>query len=90
MRLPVPRSCTADRSDGEPATDRDLEALGLTAAIPRKAKVSPACRDAEVHGVPRLSSGTPAPMAGSAWRRRAAGSHPAGRPRRSRDLVRAR
>jgi len=37
----VPRSGAADRSYGEPATDRDLEALGVsTGAIPRKAKVS--------------------------------------------------
>ena len=44
----MPRSSTADRSYGEPATDRDLEALGVrTVAIPRKAKVSPARRDAE-------------------------------------------
>jgi IS5 family transposase len=44
----APRSVTADRSYGEPATDRDLEALGVrTVAIPRKAKVSPARRDAE-------------------------------------------
>ena len=44
----MPRSVTADRSYGEPATDRDLEALGVrTGAIPRKAKVSPARRDAE-------------------------------------------
>ena len=43
----MPRSGTADRSYGEPATDRDLEALGVrTGAIPRKAKVS-ARRDAE-------------------------------------------
>jgi hypothetical protein len=39
----VPRSAAADRNYGEPATDRDLEALGVrTVAIPRKAKVSPA------------------------------------------------
>jgi IS5 family transposase len=44
----APRSVTADRSYGEPATDRDLEALGVrTAAIPRKAKISPARRDVE-------------------------------------------
>ena len=37
----MPRSGTADRSYGEPATDRDLEALGVhMGAIPRKAKVS--------------------------------------------------
>ena len=47
----MPRSVTADRSYGEPATDRDLEALGVrTVAIPRKAKVSPARRDAEHAG----------------------------------------
>jgi IS5 family transposase len=44
----VPRSVTADRSYGEPATDRELEALGVrTVAIPRKARVSPARRDIE-------------------------------------------
>jgi transposase, IS5 family len=44
----APRSVTADRSYGEPAIDRDLEALGVrTIAIPRKAKISPARRDIE-------------------------------------------
>jgi len=44
----APRSVTADRSYGEPAIDRDLEALGVrTVAIPRKAKISPARRDVE-------------------------------------------
>jgi transposase, IS5 family len=44
----APRSVTADLSYGEPATDRELEALGVrTIAIPRKAKVSPARRDIE-------------------------------------------
>ncbi len=44
----APRSVTADRSYGEPATDRGLEALGVrTVAIPRKAKISAARRDAE-------------------------------------------
>jgi transposase, IS5 family len=44
----APRSVTADRSYGEPATDRELQALGVrTVAIPRKAKISPARRDAE-------------------------------------------
>ena len=44
----APRSVTADRSYGEPATDQDLEALGVrTIAIPRKAKISPARRDVE-------------------------------------------
>jgi transposase, IS5 family len=44
----APRSVTADRSYGEAATDRELEALGVrTAAIPRKAKISPARRDVE-------------------------------------------
>jgi IS5 family transposase len=44
----VPGSVTADRSYGEPAIDRDLEALGVqTVAIPRKARISPARRDAE-------------------------------------------
>jgi transposase, IS5 family len=44
----APRAVTADRSYGEPATDRELEALGVrTVAIPRKARISPARRDAE-------------------------------------------
>jgi transposase, IS5 family len=44
----TPRSVTADRSYGEPATDRELEALGVrTVAIPRKAKISPARRNVE-------------------------------------------
>jgi transposase, IS5 family len=44
----APRSVTADRGYGEPATDRDLEALGVRmVAIPRKARISPARRDAE-------------------------------------------
>jgi IS5 family transposase len=44
----APRSVTADRSYGELATDRELEALGVrTIAIPRKAKVSPSRRDIE-------------------------------------------
>jgi len=44
----APRSVTADRSYGEPAIDRDLEALGVRmVAIPRKAKISPARRDVE-------------------------------------------
>jgi hypothetical protein len=64
----VPRPVTADRNYGEPATDRDLEALGVrTVAIPRKAKVSPARRDAEhAGGSAGSSSGAPAPKAGSA------------------------
>ncbi len=44
----APRSVTADRSYGEPATDRDLQALGVrTVAIPRKARTSPARRAVE-------------------------------------------
>jgi IS5 family transposase len=44
----APRSVTADRSYGEPATDRELEALGVgMVAIPRKARISPARRDVE-------------------------------------------
>ncbi len=44
----VPRSVTADRGYGDPATDRELEALGVrTAAIPRRAKVSAARRAIE-------------------------------------------
>ena len=39
----VPRTVTADRGYGEPAVERDLQALGVrTIAIPRKAKTSPA------------------------------------------------
>jgi IS5 family transposase len=44
----VPRSVTADRGYGDPATDRDLEQLGVrTIAIPRRAKISPARRSVE-------------------------------------------
>jgi transposase, IS5 family len=44
----APRSVTADRSYGEPATDQDLQALGVrTVAIPRKARISPARRAVE-------------------------------------------
>jgi IS5 family transposase len=44
----TPRSVTADRGYGEPATERELEALGvLRVAIPRKAKVSAARRAIE-------------------------------------------
>jgi len=44
----MPRSVTADRGYGDPATDRDLEALGVrTIAIPRRAKISPARRAVE-------------------------------------------
>jgi transposase, IS5 family len=39
----VPRTVTADRGYGEPAVERDLQALGVrTIAIPRKAKTSTA------------------------------------------------
>ena len=44
----VPRSVTADRGYGDPATDRELEQLGVrTIAIPRRAKISPARRAVE-------------------------------------------
>jgi IS5 family transposase len=44
----APRSVTAGRSYGEPAIERDLQALGVrTVAIPRKARISPARRHAE-------------------------------------------
>jgi IS5 family transposase len=44
----TPHSVTADRGYGEPATERELEALGVrTIAIPRRAKVSPARRAVE-------------------------------------------
>jgi IS5 family transposase len=46
----APRSVAADRGYGEPATERELEALGVrTIAIPRKARASPARRAVE-HG----------------------------------------
>jgi IS5 family transposase len=46
----VPRSVTADRGYGEPATERELQALGVrTVAIPRRAKISAARRAVE-HG----------------------------------------
>ena len=39
----APRTVTADRGYGEPAVERDLQALGVrTVAIPRKAKTSAA------------------------------------------------
>jgi transposase, IS5 family len=39
----VPRMVTADRGYGEPAVERDLQALGVrTVVIPRKARPSPA------------------------------------------------
>jgi transposase, IS5 family len=44
----VPRPVTADRGYGDPATDRDLDKLGVrTIAIPRRAKISPARRAVE-------------------------------------------
>jgi transposase, IS5 family len=44
----VPRTVTADRGYGEPAVERDLQALGVrTIAIPRKAKTSPARKAVE-------------------------------------------
>ena len=44
----TPRSVTADRGYGEPATERDLQALGVrTVAIPRRAKTSAARRAVE-------------------------------------------
>jgi transposase, IS5 family len=46
----VPRAVTADRGYGQPATERDLHALGVrTVAIPRQATTSPA-RKAIEHG----------------------------------------
>jgi transposase, IS5 family len=44
----VPRSVTADRGYGDPATDQDLGKLGVrTIAIPRRAKISPTRRAVE-------------------------------------------
>ena len=44
----MPRSVTADRGYGEPATERELQALGVrTVAIPRRAKISAARRAVE-------------------------------------------
>ena len=44
----TPRSVTADRGYGEPATERELQALGVgTVAIPRRAKPSTARRAVE-------------------------------------------
>ena len=44
----TPRSVTADRGYGEPATERDLQALGIrTVAIPRRARPSAARRAVE-------------------------------------------
>ena len=44
----VPRAVTADRGYGQPAAERDLQALGVTTiVIPRQAKTSPARKAAE-------------------------------------------
>jgi IS5 family transposase len=44
----VPRAVTADRGYGQPAVERDLQALGVTTiVIPRQAKTSPARKAAE-------------------------------------------
>jgi transposase, IS5 family len=44
----VPRAVTADRGYGQPAVERDLQALGVhTIVIPRQAKTSPARKAAE-------------------------------------------
>jgi IS5 family transposase len=44
----VPRAVTADRGYGQPAVERDLQALGVsTVAIPRQAKTSPARKTIE-------------------------------------------
>ncbi|MGP0024528.1 MAG: ISNCY family transposase [Streptosporangiaceae bacterium] len=44
----VPRAVTADRGYGQPAVERDLQALGVrTVAIPRQAKISPARKATE-------------------------------------------
>ena len=44
----MPRAVTADRGYGQPAVERDLQALGVrTVAIPRQAKISPARKATE-------------------------------------------
>jgi transposase, IS5 family len=44
----VPRAVTADRGYGQPAVERDLQALGVRiVAIPRQAKISPARKATE-------------------------------------------
>jgi transposase, IS5 family len=44
----MPRAVTADRGYGQPAVERDLQALGVrTVAIPRQAKTSPARKATE-------------------------------------------
>ena len=44
----MPRTVTADRGYGQPAVERDLQALGVrTVAIPRQAKTSPARKATE-------------------------------------------
>jgi transposase, IS5 family len=44
----VPRAVTADRGYGQPAVERDLQALGVrTVAIPRQARTSPARKTIE-------------------------------------------
>ena len=44
----TPRAVTADRGYGQPAVERDQQALGVcTVAIPRQAKTSPARKNIE-------------------------------------------
>ena len=90
----TPRSVTADRGYGEPATERDLQALGIrTVAIPRRAR--PSSRPPRRRACPRLPH---ARQVANRLRRPdqlpqtpiRLGPHPAGRPPRSFHLVRAR
>ncbi len=61
----VPRAVTADRGYGQPAVERDLQALGVrTVAIPRQAKTSPARKAPNTTAASAgSSSGAPAPRA---------------------------
>ena len=57
----VPRTVTADRGYGEPAVERDLQALAVhTIAIPRKAKPSPPAKPSSISAASAAtSSGAP-------------------------------
>ena len=90
----TPRSVTADRGYGEPATERDLQALGVrTVAIPAQSQA--------LHRPPRRRACPRLPHPRQVANRLRGpdqlpqapvrlGPHPAGRPPRSFDLVRAR
>ena len=90
----LPRAVTADRGYGQPAVERDLQALGVrTVAIPRQATTSASPQDDRAR--PRLPpAGQMAHRLGRTDQlpqtRLRLGPHPPGPQARSRDLVRAR